>query len=71
MHGKVIVDDRYRDGMTTGSRLAVVSGGGTGIGKQIARMFASQGDRVVILGRQGRCWLRPAPRSTKPPGRIA
>ncbi len=52
MPGKVIVDDRYRDGMTTGSRLAVVSGGGTGIGKQIAHMFASQGDRVVILGRR-------------------
>ncbi|WP_255689611.1 SDR family NAD(P)-dependent oxidoreductase [Actinoplanes sp. DH11] len=38
--------------MTTGSRLAVVSGGGTGIGKQIARMFAGQGDRVVIIGRR-------------------
>ncbi|KUL42078.1 SDR family NAD(P)-dependent oxidoreductase [Actinoplanes awajinensis] len=35
------------------SRLAVVSGGGTGIGRQIAHMFAGQGDRVVIIGRRG------------------
>lgn len=38
--------------MTPDSRLAVVSGGGTGIGKRIARMFAGQGDRVVVIGRR-------------------
>jgi 3-oxoacyl-[acyl-carrier protein] reductase len=38
--------------MTTGARLAVISGGGTGIGRQIANMFADQGDRVVIIGRR-------------------
>ncbi|MDR6319251.1 3-oxoacyl-[acyl-carrier protein] reductase [Actinoplanes couchii] len=29
-----------------------MSGGGTGIGKQIARMFAGQGGHVVIIGRR-------------------
>ncbi|MEU7908912.1 SDR family oxidoreductase [Actinoplanes sp. NPDC049118] len=38
--------------MTTAGRLAVVSGGGTGIGRRIAGMFAEQGDRVVIIGRR-------------------
>ncbi|BCJ68327.1 SDR family NAD(P)-dependent oxidoreductase [Polymorphospora rubra] len=38
--------------MIESSRLIVVSGGGTGIGKRTARMFADQGDRVVILGRR-------------------
>ncbi|GAA0660470.1 SDR family oxidoreductase [Kitasatospora atroaurantiaca] len=33
-------------------RLAVVSGGGTGIGKAIARELAGSGYRVVILGRR-------------------
>jgi len=35
-----------------GQRLAVVSGGGTGIGKAIARELAAGGDRVVVLGRR-------------------
>jgi 3-oxoacyl-[acyl-carrier protein] reductase len=38
--------------MAGGSRLAVVSGGGTGVGKQIAHTLAGQGDRVVIIGRR-------------------
>ncbi|MEH1129881.1 SDR family NAD(P)-dependent oxidoreductase [Micromonospora sp. CPCC 206061] len=38
--------------MITSSRLAVVSGGATGIGRGIARAFAEDGDRVVIIGRR-------------------
>ncbi|GAA4473050.1 hypothetical protein GCM10023170_093650 [Phytohabitans houttuyneae] len=30
----------------------MVSGGGTGVGKQIAHTLAGQGDRVVIIGRR-------------------
>ena len=35
------------------TRLVVVSGGGTGIGRAIAERFATHGERVVILGRRG------------------
>ncbi|MCA2211578.1 SDR family NAD(P)-dependent oxidoreductase [Jidongwangia harbinensis] len=38
--------------MVTSSRLAVVSGGATGIGREIAGAFAAHGDRVVIVGRR-------------------
>ena len=34
------------------TRVAVVSGGGTGIGKAIAARLAADGDQVVILGRR-------------------
>lgn len=33
-------------------RLVVVSGGATGIGRELAAMFARGGDRVVVLGRR-------------------
>ncbi|MFI5491536.1 SDR family oxidoreductase [Actinoplanes sp. NPDC051859] len=39
--------------MIDSSRLVVVSGGGTGIGREIARTQAAEGDRVVVLGRRG------------------
>lgn len=35
-----------------GERFTVVSGGGTGMGRAIARAFAQAGDRVLILGRR-------------------
>lgn len=35
------------------TRVAVVSGGGTGIGKAIAARLAADGDQVVIVGRRG------------------
>jgi 3-oxoacyl-[acyl-carrier protein] reductase len=38
--------------MITSGRLAVVSGGATGIGREVARAFARHGDRVVIIGRR-------------------
>ncbi|MGW7824725.1 SDR family NAD(P)-dependent oxidoreductase [Streptomyces puniciscabiei] len=30
----------------------VISGGGTGIGRAVAELFARQGDQVAILGRR-------------------
>ncbi|AEV85457.1 3-oxoacyl-ACP reductase [Actinoplanes sp. SE50] len=42
------------------ARLAVVSGGGTGIGRAVARRLAAQGDRVVIIGRRAEVLHRTA-----------
>lgn len=38
--------------MADSSRLVVVSGGATGIGREIARRFALRGDRVAVIGRR-------------------
>ena len=38
-------------GDSTTRRSVIVTGGGTGLGKEIARAFAEQGDDVVICGR--------------------
>ncbi|OJF10166.1 SDR family NAD(P)-dependent oxidoreductase [Couchioplanes caeruleus] len=38
--------------MIDNSRVAVVSGGATGIGREVARTLAGHGDRVVIIGRR-------------------
>lgn len=37
---------------TDGTRQVVVTGGGTGIGRAVARAFAGNGDQVVITGRR-------------------
>jgi len=34
------------------ARNVVISGGGTGIGRAAARVFAADGDRVLLLGRR-------------------
>lgn len=34
------------------SRVVIVSGGGTGIGRAVARRFAADGDRVLLIGRR-------------------
>ncbi|MFJ2863165.1 SDR family NAD(P)-dependent oxidoreductase [Kitasatospora sp. NPDC087314] len=59
------------DGMTQ-DRLAVVSGGGTGIGRAIAARLAADGHRVVILGRRPEVLeqAREAIERTAGPGRI-
>jgi 3-oxoacyl-[acyl-carrier protein] reductase len=46
---QLLTGSDQEDGM---ARRAVVSGGGTGIGKAVARRLASDGDAVVILGRR-------------------
>jgi 3-oxoacyl-[acyl-carrier protein] reductase len=54
------------------NRVAVVSGGGTGIGKAIASRFAAEGDHVVILGRRaGVLEAAAAALSAAGPGKVS
>ncbi|KRV47823.1 oxidoreductase [Wenjunlia vitaminophila] len=48
-------------------RNVVVTGGGTGIGRAVARKFVETGDRVVIVGRRGAV-LRAAADELRTPG---
>ena len=38
--------------MRLGNKVAIVSGGGTGIGAATARVFAREGAKVVVTGRR-------------------
>src|SRR5437763_8139102 len=42
------------------NRIAVVSGGGTGMGRAIARMLVAEGDRVIAVARRGEVLRRTA-----------
>ncbi|MCP2339253.1 SDR family NAD(P)-dependent oxidoreductase [Actinomadura rupiterrae] len=42
------------------ARTVVVSGGGTGIGRAVARRFAADGDQVVVIGRRAEVLERAA-----------
>jgi 3-oxoacyl-[acyl-carrier protein] reductase len=49
-------------------RLAVVSGGGTGIGKAAARLLAEQGMQVILLGRRAEVLVQAATEINKTAG---
>ena len=45
------MSERNGEGVLT-NKVAVVTGGGTGIGRSIARLFAARGCSVVVAGRR-------------------
>jgi NAD(P)-dependent dehydrogenase (short-subunit alcohol dehydrogenase family) len=49
-------------------RTIVISGGGTGIGRAVARTFAANGDQVTILGRHGAVLAEAAEQLNKEAG---
>jgi 3-oxoacyl-[acyl-carrier protein] reductase len=51
------------------SRVVVISGGGTGIGRAVAQTFAADGDDVVIIGRREKVLARAAEEITRSAGR--
>jgi len=52
-------------------RVVVVSGGGTGIGRATAELFARQGDQVVLVGRRAEVLARTAAEIGGKDGRVA
>jgi len=55
---------------TLNSKIAIVTGGGTGIGKSIALALAHQGVNVVICGRRLEALMQTAEEADKSNGRI-
>jgi 3-oxoacyl-[acyl-carrier protein] reductase len=53
------------------NRVAVVSGGGTGVGRTIARSFCVDGDQVVIIGRRAEVLEQTADALNRETGREA
>ena len=51
-------------------RVVVVSGGGTGIGRATAELFARQGEQVVLVGRRAEVLARTAAEIGGEDGRV-